>query len=342
MGISLEERIEAFDQLGKIISNLTSTQPELIYKANIENSWFTEQHIAFALKNIGAFLTLEKLNNWLSDYQFDQPHNIIAIICAGNIPLVSFHDILCVLISGNKAQIKLSSQDKVLLPFILDQLIAIQPDFKTQINFVEQLSGMDAVIATGSNNTARYFDYYFGKYPHIIRKNRTSIAVLKGDESAEELKLLGQDMLMYFGMGCRNVTKLLVPDGYDFNALFEALGQFDHILNHSKYASNYEYHKAIHLIEMLPHLDTGFLLFKEAESIFSPLSCVHYSYYKSVLEVDEVLVSNSDQIQCIVAREGEGRVPFGAAQSPDLHDYADQIDTLAFLSELQEKAIQKF
>jgi hypothetical protein len=243
---------------------------------------------------------------------------------------------ICVLISGHKLIAKLSSQDDVLIPFIADELIKIEPEFKDAIEFVDQLKGMDAVIATGSDNTSRYFDYYFSKYPNIIRKNRTSIAILMGDENANELKDLGKDLFSYFGLGCRNVSKLFLPDGYDIKKLIPHLENFKYIIDHNKYGNNYFYRKSIFLVNQIEHLDNGFALFHHNDQLVSPISVIYYNYYKDLNSLKNQLIPMKDKIQCIVGNEGfiGNSVQFGKAQMPEIWDYADNIDTLDFLTKL--------
>jgi hypothetical protein len=237
------------------------------------------------------------------------------------------------LASGNKALIKLSSQDKLLTPYILNKLVEIEPAFAEQFEFIERLKDFDAVIATGSNNTSRYFDYYFSKVPNIIRKNRNSIAVLNGTESKEELHALGNDIFDYFGLGCRNVSKVFAPKGYKFDTFFESIEDFKSIADHHKYNNNYDYNKSIFLVNMDKHLDNGFLLVKEDERFASPLAVLYYEEYESITALDEKLVEQADQIQCIVSNESLSieTLRFGQSQCPALWDYADGVDTMGFL-----------
>ncbi len=261
------------------------------------------------------------------------------LILAGNIPLVGFHDILCVLASGHIALIKLSSQDKLLIPYILRKLLEIEPGFNGRIEYIERLTGFDAVIATGSNNTSRYFDYYFGHVPHIIRKNRNSIAILTGEETSEQLKALGHDIFDYYGLGCRNVSKLYVPEGYNFNSFFEAIEEFKGIADHHKYNNNYDYNKSIFLVNLDKHLDNGFLLLKQDERLASPLAVLYYEEYAELASIKQKLDENLDHIQCIVANKrlaGMNVINFGQTQQPKLWDYADGVDTMKFLKGLNK------
>ncbi|EHQ29418.1 hypothetical protein [Mucilaginibacter paludis] len=260
----------------------------------------------------------------------------VGLILAGNIPLVGFHDVLCVLASGNRALIKASSNDARLIKYILNLLVEIAPEFETRFSFVERLANFDAVIATGSNNTSRYFEYYFGKVPNIIRKNRNSVALLTGNETKEQLFMLGHDIFDFFGLGCRNVSKLLVPAGYDFVPFFEAIEPHQPIINHHKYNNNYDYNKSIYLVNGDKHLDNGFLLVKEDERLASPLAVLYFEYYDNLPAAVNRLADLSESIQCIVTHEAVAVsnqvVDFGKSQQPQLWDYADGVDTMAFLT----------
>lgn len=332
--LTSKQRIMAFVQLGHILQNPDEHLSSLISSAKQYNAWFTPQSTAMAINAISGMLNEPDLEKWV-DANADEPNKMYAVglILAGNIPLVGFHDILCVLASGNKALIKLSSQDKQLIPYILDKLTEIEPGFKEQFEFIERLKDFDAVIATGSNNTSRYFEYYFNKVPHIIRKNRNSIAVLNGNESRQELKELGHDIFDYYGLGCRNVSKFYVPKEYNFNTFFESIEDFKSVADHHKYNNNYDYNKSIFLVNMDKHLDNGFLLLKEDKRMASPLAVVYYEEYASILEVKKELLENEEAIQCIISSSDLDIkvLPFGQSQRPGLWDYADGIDTMAFL-----------
>jgi hypothetical protein len=332
--LTSKQRIMAFLQLGHILQNPDEQLSSLISSAKQYNAWFTPQSTAMAIKAISEMLNETDLDQWI-DTNTDEPvkMNAIGLILAGNIPLVGFHDILCVLASGNKALIKLSSQDKQLIPYILSKLSEIEPLFTEQFEFIERLKDFDAVIATGSNNTSRYFEYYFSKVPHIIRKNRNSIAFLNGNENREELKSLGHDIFDYFGLGCRNVSKIYVPKGYNFNTFFESIEEFKSVADHHKYNNNYDYNKSIFLVNMDKHLDNGFLLLKEDKRMASPLAVVYYEEYESIQEAEIELLANEDGIQCIISRSDLSMnvLPFGQSQRPGLWDYADGVDTMAFL-----------
>ncbi len=300
--------------------------------AEIKNPWFTQENIQNAFKAWSVQLNETDLKQWMVSNTPTIAPKTIAIVAAGNLPLVSFHDLLAVMVSGNKALIKLSSDDEVLMGMVVKAFYALNADYQNWISIAEgPLKNFDAVIATGSDNTARYFEHYFGKYPHIIRKNRTSMAVLTGNETKQELELLGKDIFTYFGMGCRNVSHLLVPSGYVFNEFFEAMLKYGHLINHNKYVNNYEYHRAIYLLEQLPFLDNNFLMIRENESLFSPLSTIHYSFYNNQDHITNYLLDHSEKLQCVV---GKGYLPFGATQQPGLSDYADGVNTLEFLESL--------
>ena len=296
------------------------------------NGWFTNENVNSALKALGNQLTEDQLSTWLEKYSFtDHPKNV-AIIMAGNIPLVGFHDFLCVLMSGNTAICKLSSDDKTLLPALSSILIQFLPELKDRIVFTTgRIAQMDAVIATGSNNSLVYFEQYFGKYPHIFRKNRTSLAVISGNETSEDFNALGHDIFNYFGLGCRNVSHLLFPKEFNLNRFFEGIINHSEVANHNKYANNYDYNKAIYLMNNIPMLDNNFVLLMESKELFSPLSIVHYHYYSDQNELVAYLELQKENLQAIV---GTNYIPFGQAQCPGLNDYADGIDTMTFLNNI--------
>jgi len=307
---------------------------EGVVAAGQYNGWFTKNNLYNALGNWGALLTKENLEDWLSVYSLEKnTKKTVALIMAGNIPLVGFHDFLCVLITGNKVKAKLSDSDKILLPLLSDFLIDVEPTLMNCIEFVDgKLEDFDAVIATGSNNTSRYFEYYFGNKPNIIRKNRNSIAVLTGNETKDQLKALGMDIFQYFGLGCRSVSKLFVPKGYDFDDFFKAIFSFGQIIDQNKYANNYDYNKAVYLMSDFQILDNGFLILKEDSSYSSPIASLNYEYYSSTEKLKKRLIEDSEEIQCIVSQGFiENEVDFGQTQVPKLSDYADQVDTVDFL-----------
>lgn len=301
------------------------------------NGWFTREQVCFALTSWAEALTTEELTLWLGPYHVPQQQpKTVGLILAGNIPLVGFHDFLSVLISGHHVLVKTSSNDQHLLPLMADYLSAVAPDLENRIRFVDgKLENFDAVIATGSNNTARYFDYYFRNKPSIIRKSRNSVAVLNGKETESQLIALGEDIFRYFGLGCRNVSKIFAPSGYDFSAFFEAMYTYRDIIQYEKYANNYDYNKAVYLMSNFQILDNGFMTIKEDPGYASPISSVFYEYYDSLPELEKRLTQDAEQLQCIVSDELiSGSIPFGNTQKPKLWDYADGIDTLKFLKGL--------
>ncbi|MBB4119192.1 hypothetical protein GGR32_001488 [Mesonia hippocampi] len=344
--MNTENRIAAFAELGDLFRNYNNSENlnnalhqkylHLLQEAAKQsihyNGWFTPENITFAIQQWGGLLTKENLSDWLSNYAL--PHTTpknIGIVMAGNIPLVGFHDFLSVLISGHNVVIKLSSNDKLLLPVIAHFLTELSSEFSNAIVFEkEQLKNFDAVIATGSNNTARYFEYYFGKFPSIIRKNRNSVAVLTGKETQEELSALAEDIFRYYGLGCRNVAKLFVPKNYNFDSFFKAIFNWQDIINQHKYANNYDYNKAVYLMSEIKLLDNGFLMLKEDTSYSSPIACLFYEFYEDEAQLLAEL-ENSKQVQCIVSKN---HIPFGQSQQPQLHDYADGIDSIEFLRNL--------
>lgn len=309
----------------------------LIELSQSHNGWFTPEQVYFSIQSWSKALTEENINQWLQPYDFSkvQPKTV-GLILAGNIPLVGFHDFLSVLISGHKVLVKTSSNDQKLLPFLAHYLISIQPEIKDYITFTEgKLENFDAVIATGSNNTARYFEYYFKDKPSIIRKNRNSVAVLDGSETEEQLIALGEDIFRYFGLGCRNVSKLFVPRGYQFDAFFKAIFAYKEVVYYEKYANNYDYNKAVFLMSNFKLLDNEFITLKEDTSYASPISSLFYEYYDSLETVENQLREKADQIQCVVSKGVVANsVDFGQTQLPNLWDYADNVDTLSFLSQI--------
>jgi hypothetical protein len=331
--------VNVFSELGLQMADPNEAFSLLIEAQQHYNPWFTPVSVLHAVKAIGAMLNKGDLINWLNTYEIAQTSpKRVGLILAGNIPLVGFHDVLCVLVSGNFALIKASSQDSKLITHVLKLLTAIEPAFSDNFEFVERLEKFDVVIATGSNNSSRYFEYYFGKAPHIIRKNRSSIALLTGNETTQQLHALGHDIFDYYGLGCRNVSKLLVPKDYSFNHFFESIENYSPTGNHHKYANNYDYNKTIFLVNSDQHLDNGFLLLKEDNKLASPLAVLYFEYYDNLAAAESVLEALSEQIQCIVtaaAIQLNGQVVgFGKSQQPKLWDYADGIDTMAFLTGL--------
>jgi hypothetical protein len=310
----------------------------LIVLSQSHNGWFTPEQVKFSVQSWAKALTEDNLNQWLSNYDFSkiEPKKV-GLILAGNIPLVGFHDFLSVLISGHDVLVKTSSNDQHLLKFLAKYLIAIQPELNSKITFVEgKLEGFDAVIATGSNNTARYFEYYFKDKPSIIRKNRNSVAVLDGNETFEDLVNLGEDIFRYFGLGCRNVSKLFVPKEYNFDNFFRAMYEYREVIQYEKYANNYDYNKAVFLMSNFQLLDNEFLTIKEDASYASPISSVFYEFYDNLNEIKNKLSNDAEQIQCVVSNNLiENSISFGNTQKPRLWDYADNIDTLAFLIPLK-------
>lgn len=327
-----DDRIKAFALLGKKIAQLSPEEFEQIaLRAKAINGWFSEQSIQQALEGISYMLNEEKLTEWTSNYQLESVSpKVVGVVMAGNIPMVGFHDLLCVLITGHFAAIKLSSSDEVLMRQLIDWLIEIEPRIKKNIEIREKLTDTDAVIATGSDNTARYFEYYFRDIPHIIRKNRTSIAILNGNETPEEIKALGKDIFSYYGLGCRNVSKVFTPKGFELTELFPHFEDFQYVIENHKYRNNYDYYKSIFLVNKTPHLDTGFLLVNTSDDLVSPISVLYHQAYEARETLDQLLASQKTKIQCIVGEEG---TPFGQTQLPELWDYADDVDTVKFLLE---------
>lgn len=339
--MKLEERIVLFSELGDTIqSSLGSDEmKDLFSLAKSRNPWFTTDNIRLAFKEVAAhFLNKEKLSRLTEQYDasFFSPEAVreVGIVAAGNIPLVGLQDLIHVVLSGHKAVYKPSAQDEVLMRYLIGKLKEINPAVDRFLVAADKLTGLEAYIATGTGNTSRYFEYYFGKKPHIIRKNRISVAVLDGTETRTQLADLGNDILEYFGLGCRNVSKLYVPAGYDFKAFFESVEYWNSITLHSKYVNNYDYNKSIFLVNGDRHLDNGFLLLKESTALHSPISTVFYEEYTDAEKVFDELEAEKENIQCIVSGTRKGTVAFGHSQSPELWDYADGVDTLRFLAGL--------
>ena len=332
-----QQNINNLVRLGELLSK-TEQFNDIFEKAEQQNSWFTRANVIFAFKSWSDALSENNVKQWLSQYQLPQttsPKKIL-IIMAGNLPLVGLHDLLCVLVTGHKAIVKLSSNDCVLLPYLITQMKTFAPEWTEAVTFTDdKVTEYDAVIATGSDNTARYFEYYFGKKPHIIRKNRHSVAVLTGKETPEELFALGKDIFLYYGLGCRSISKLFVPKGYDFNLLFQAIYPYKDIIQEQKYANNYDYNKAVYLMSLFQLLENGFLLLKEDEHYGSPIATLFYEYYTDVDSLKEKLTTDAEKIQCVVAHNfTTEEVDFGETQIPQLWDYADGVDTLNFLLKL--------
>lgn len=351
---SIKSNITAFHQLGEFLSQFTLNKIE--QKENIphnelffdgfthqlkiageNNTWFTKDNLLFSIENWSKALTSDNLTNWVSNENIGKNDaKKVAIIMAGNIPLVGFHDFLSVLISGHSVIVKQSSNDKHLLPFLAKYLEYVEPNFKGKITFSEdRLTDFDAVIATGSNNTARYFEHYFKDKPSIIRKSRNSVAVLTGNETEEQLINLSEDVFSYFGLGCRSVSKLFVPKNYNFDAFFKGMYNRHEIINNAKYANNYDYNKAVYLMSEFDILENGFLMIKEDESHASPIASIFYEYYDNTDDLKTRLKQDEEKIQCVVANNFMGgEIAFGQTQHPQLSDYADGVNTLTFLAEI--------
>ncbi len=339
----VKQHIEAFAKLGDYLRQIDTEQSnyaplvKVIQQSKQTNGWFTEENCLNALKSWGKALNENALYEWTSAYLFSKktPLNI-GLVLAGNIPLVGFHDVLSVLLCGHNATIKLSSTDPYLIPFLYQQLIEIDTIFEGRLTFTEKrLENFDAVIATGSNNAARYFDYYFSKVPNIIRKNRNGIAVLDGNENQQQLEGLAQDIVQYYGLGCRSVAKVYIPKGYDLNLIFGALYPYAHLMESAKYANNYDYNKAVFLMSEFDLLDNGFMLLRESNSFGSPVACLHYAYYNDLTSLKKTLAEEVEKIQCISSvLPIENAVELGQAQSPSLWNYADGVDPIKFLQGL--------
>ena len=348
------EKKKCFIELGKFLSQFSLNNKtknnailnndlfyddfiNLIALSQSHNGWFTPEQVYFAIHSWAEALTEDNLDKWLSQYDLSNVNpKTVGLILAGNIPLVGFHDFLSVLISGHKVLVKTSSNDQHLIKFLANYLISVNPEIENYITFTEgKLENFDAVIATGSNNTARYFEYYFKDKPNIIRKNRNSVAILTGNETHEDLVNLGEDIFRYFGLGCRNVSKLFVPKDYDFQNFFKAIYEYKDVIFYEKYSNNYDYNKAVFLMSNFKLLDNEFLTIKEDASYSSPISSVFYEYYVDLNELKNRLEKDADQIQCVVSKDiVANSIAFGETQKPNLWDYADNVDTLQFLKQI--------
>lgn len=346
MNKDLKERIQAFSDLGILFRENSSSQKiktfqkwdselnKLLKDSYQHNSWFTENNLKLSLKNWSAELNKKNIENWLKNYKIElKSSKTVAIIMAGNVPIVGFHDLMCSLILGFKCIVKLSSDDKILIPLIVKFIQSRFDGFKEKVFFENNiLKNFDAVIATGSNNSHKYFEYYFGKYPNLLRKTRHSVAVLNGNESDSELAMLSNDVFDYFGLGCRSVSKIFIPKGYDLDLLFNAFYMKRFVIDHNKYANNYDYNKAVYLMSEEKFYDNGFVILKEEKKLGSPIACVYFEYYDDLVQVQNIIKINNQNIQCVVSNEKIfNGISFGTTQCPKLSDYADNVDTLKFL-----------
>ena len=339
--MNLSERIALLARLGEHLRGEDEYLQALMHRSSFHNPWFTIESQERALQAIAEdMLDGAKLEQWLAANALpsEREPKTVALVMAGNLPLVGFHDLLCVFAAGHRALIKLSDKDPYLLPYLLKLLNQLDARAEAYFKLSERLQGFDAVIATGSNNSARYFEAYFGKYPHIIRKNRSSIAVLDGRETLADLQGLGKDVFQYFGLGCRNVSKLYVPAGYAFEPLLEALHEHRDIILHEKYKHNFDYNYALLILNKEKFLANGCIILLEAPAIQSRIASLHYEYYEDLSAVERAIAAREAEIQAVIARPGllqqHSALPFGSAQRPELWEYADGVDTLAFLQGL--------
>ncbi len=355
--LNIQQRIKAFEKLGRFMSQHSEARSDedlqelnryflegyyaALNDAHLFNHWFSPDNLKYALDEWASALSQTNLEAWVSRYpssffEPDQPQTV-AVIMAGNIPLVGFHDFLSVLMAGDRVLAKPSSDDEKIIPYLAQVLVAIEKEFAPKVQLADgHLKDFNAVIATGSSNSARYFDHYFGKYPHIIRKNRSSVAVLTGDESEEELQKLGEDIFRYFGLGCRNVSKAYLPKDFDTDRLFKAFYPFKDVADNKKYGNNYDYNRAIYLMEKHDFLENGFFIIKEDQRLHAPVAVLHTEHYQDLAVLEKDLASQAEEIQCIASQANLGidTVPLGETQKPKLWDYADRVDTLVFLNAL--------
>jgi len=331
--------LNSLNNLKEVILRSQTDLEEVYLKSEQANPWFIRRFLEASMDAIlQQFIDSDKCKEWLQAYPENnsQPRRV-GLIMAGNIPLVGFHDLFCVLAAGHKAVIKLSDKDPWLLPFITDQWRRVYPELEDHITYVERLDKIDTVIATGSNNSGRYFEYYFRNYPHVFRQNRNGVAFLTGKESMMDLKNLAKDIFMFFGLGCRNVSKIYVPAGYDFSQWQEVIAEWSFLGDHNKYRNNLDYNYAIYLINSVPHMNLGHLILKEDDAIVSRIGCLHYSYYDDLSTVENELDKRRGEIQCVVSASPLAlweHVAFGETQNPGLDQYADGVDTMQFLTNL--------
>ncbi len=343
------ELIKSFTRLGELMTALGENKPHLaslpcdqtsyerfnlaIQREIFHNGWYSEELVRLSLRNLASWLNEKKLEQWLSNYPSAERDKTIAVIMAGNIPLVGFHDFLCVLFAGFQIQVKLSSEDNRLFHFIRDALLDIDPRFENKIQLADgKLASFDAVIATGGSSSLLHFQSYFSKVPHIFRGNRSSVAILTGKETNEELCALGEDIFLYFGRGCRNVSHLLLPKGFLLTTFFEQIISYSDVINNKKYGNNYDYHKTIHLMNLEVFLDNNFVLLKESEALHAPIGMIYYHYYDHPAAITHYLETNKQEIQCIVGHDYQ---PFGSSQQPHIDDYADNFNTMDWLHQLE-------
>lgn len=356
-----KDTITAFEKLGLFLSQFSSVNfsennllndinkefsenfLNIIKKAELNNPWFTPESIRLCFLSISMQLKSDSIQNWIKKYPAipeNKSPKTVGLIAAGNIPLVSFHDILSVLITGHNLNIKLSSKDEVLFPAIKKVLCFLNKDFDSRIHISEnRLTSIDAIIATGSNNSSRYFEYYFSKYPRIIRNNKNSIAIIKGDESPQQLKKLADDVFLYFGLGCRSISKIYLPENYNPAKILDQFEHYNHYVNHTKYGNNYDYQRAILLVNTIKFLDNGFLIFRESNSLNSPVGCLNYEFYSEITELKKKIFFEKPNLQCIVEESNlfSESIGFGESQFPKISDYADNMDSIDFLLNLYEK-----
>lgn len=338
--MKLQDRLQVLVKLGNLLlSDYGQSELEPIYRrAQAANGWFSPEQSKYTITQVAnQFLNATALENWVSNYAIPEttrPLKTIGLVLAGNIPAVGFHDILCCFVAGHKAKIKYAEKDKILIPYLLEQLSIIAPETSAYFEAVDRLNNFDAVIATGSDNSARYFDHYFSKHPNIIRHNRNSVAILTGDETEEEIQRLSEDIFRYYGLGCRSVSKLYVPKGYDFMAFMKVMDQYVDSMEHNKYINNYDYNRSVYLLNNVPHLANEILTLVEHPSLLSRISTLHYEYYENEADLVKKIKADSDKLQCVVTKmnlSGIEGVNFGESQQPTLGSYADNVDTMEFL-----------
>jgi hypothetical protein len=345
--LTLQQRIELLSELGNYLGNAGGDERlnAVIHQAYMENRWFTPENIQFALKSIAQqMLDSDRLKAWATTYPIHSslhPEHTIGIVMAGNIPLVGFHDWLCVFVAGERAKIKMSEKDKTLLPFLIALLGEWSHESREYTIFCgehEPLRDFDAVIATGSNNTARYFEQYFAAYPHIIRRNRNAVAILDGTETMADFYALGHDIFTFFGLGCRNVSKIYVPQNYNFEPLLEGLHEYKELANHDKYRNNFDYNTTLYIMNNIPYMNNGCVILREDPALSSRISSIHYEYYSDLAALTVKTDQQREEIQCVVSKiqlPSIETLPLGQTQSPALSDYPDGVDVMLWLTNLK-------
>lgn len=327
--IELGKELKAYTN-NLLDDRLSLEYDEVIARAEINNPWFIKTFVLQALGVWADALTENGVDKWLKSYPQGKTAKNISVIGAGNIPLVAFHDCISVLASGHNLWLKCSTDDEILLPFIINRLLSFEKSLENSLELKTQgLQKADALIATGSNNSARYFEYYFRHMPMILRKNRSSVAVITDEVSNETLESLADDMFSYFGKGCRSVGKLFVPENFNIQRVFENSVKYSYFKNHNKYVNNFDYHRAIYLMNQDKFLENDFFVIRESDKMHAPVGVCFYERYSDLDKVKEKVNALSDELQVISGLDESAAI--GCNQMTTLLDYADGVDTMEFL-----------